>query len=156
MEPASYSLSRSDISAEPQKPHILLVEDNKLDIFVVQEAFADHEIPALLDVVQDGEAAMRFIDAIDEDDALACPSLVLLDLNLPKRGGTEVLAYLRRSKRCAAAKVLIVTSSNSARDRAATQQMGASVYFLKPASYDEFLKIGEVILETLNEVCGNG
>jgi DNA-binding response OmpR family regulator len=133
---------------------VLLVEDNRLDIFVMQEAFTEYEIPAVLDVVGDGDAAMRFIDAVDKDEAAPCPLLVLLDLNLPKRSGTEVLAYLRRSKKCAVAKVLIVTSSNSAADRATTQQLGAIGYFLKPASYEEFLKIGEIILKILNDVCG--
>lgn len=138
MEPLSFSVSRSEVISKPEPPHVLLAEDNKLDIFVVQEAFAEYKIPAVLHVVKDGEAAMRFIDAADHDRA-PCPALVLLDLNLPKKSGTEVLAYLRRSKKCAAAKVLIVTSSNSDRDRAATQHMGANGYFLKPANYDEFL-----------------
>jgi two-component system, chemotaxis family, response regulator Rcp1 len=156
MEPHSSSHSRSEVSGQPGQLHVLLVEDNKADIFVVQEAFTNYEIPAVLHVVEDGEAAMRFIDDADQDEDAPCPILVLLDLNLPKRSGTEVLAYLRRSKKCARAKVLVVTSSNSPTDRAATQQLGANGYFLKPPSYDEFLKIGEIVLNTLNDMSGNG
>ncbi len=150
MDPRSSSHSRSEASSEPEQPHVLLVEDNKLDAFMVQEAFTEHQIPAVLDVVEDGDAALQFIDALDQDETAPCPALVLLDLNLPRRSGTEVLAYLRGSKRCAGLKVVIVTSSDSSRDRAATQQLGASEYFLKPASYKEFLKLGEIVLNSLN------
>lgn len=125
------------------------MEDNKLDVFMVREALVRHRISGRLDVVEDGEAAMQFIQTVEQDEITPCPDLVLLDLNLPKRSGTEVLAFLRRAKRWTSAKIWIVTSSNSAEDRATTEQMGADGYFLKPASYEEFLKIGEIILRVL-------
>jgi chemotaxis family two-component system response regulator Rcp1 len=154
MDPRSSSQSRSEANSGHEQSRVLLVEDNKLDVFMVQEAFAQYQIPASLDFAQDGDAAIRFIDAIDGDESALCPVLVLLDLNLPKRSGTEILAHLRRSKRCAAVKVVIVTSSDSAADRAATQKLGTSGYFLKPASYEEFVKLGQVILDTLNAAPG--
>jgi chemotaxis family two-component system response regulator Rcp1 len=154
MDPRSSSQSRSEANSGHEQSRVLLVEDNKLDVFMVQEAFAHYQIPAFLHLAQDGDAAIRFIDAVDEDHSATPPVLVLLDLNLPKRSGTEVLAHLRRSKRCAAVKVVIVTSSNSAADRTATQRLGTNGYFLKPASYEEFVKLGEVILDTLNAALG--
>jgi DNA-binding response OmpR family regulator len=141
--------SQSQIVGAPRQHHVLLVEDNTGDVFMVQEAFRQHNIRAVLHIVQDGEDAMQFIDAADTNESAPIPKLVLLDLNLPKRSGTEVLAYLRRSKRSAKAKVLIVTSSNSPLDRAATQQMGIIGYFLKPPDFEEFLRIGEVVDEAL-------
>jgi len=118
---------------------------------MVQEAFREHDIRAVLHIVQDGEDATRFIDAADTNESAPTPELVLLDLNLPKRSGTEVLAYLRRSKRSAKAKVLIVTSSNSPLDRAATQQMGIIGHFLKPPQLEEFLRLGEIVEGALRD-----
>ena len=72
---------------------------------------------------------MQFMDATDTNESAPIPELALLDLNLPKRSGTEVFAYLRCSKRSANAKGLTVTSSNSPLDRAETQQLGIIGYF---------------------------
>lgn len=143
------SPSQSETGGAAQQHHVLLVEDNTGDVFMVQEAFREHHVRAVLHIVQDGEAAMQFIDAAEANESAPKPELVLLDLNLPKRSGTEVLAYLRRSKRSAQAKVLIVTSSNSPLDRAATQQMGIIGYFLKPPDFEEFLRIGELVQQAL-------
>jgi two-component system, chemotaxis family, response regulator Rcp1 len=145
----SSSPSQSQTGGASRQHHILLVEDNRLDAFMVQEALRQHSIRAVLDIVEDGEEAVKFIDAADTNESAPRLELVLLDLNLPKRSGTEVLAYLRRSKRSAKAKVLIVTSSNSPLDRAATEQMGITGYFLKSSDLEEFLKIGEVVEEAL-------
>ena len=128
---------------------MLLVEDNKLDVLLVREAFAEYGVAASLHVAEDGEAAMRFIDAVDENENARCPALILLDLNLPKRSGAEVLGYARQSKRCARVKVLIVSSSDSPADRAETGRLGANGYFLKPPSYEDFLKVGEIVRDIL-------
>jgi len=145
----SLASSQPQLGGASRQHHVLLVEDNPADVFMVQEAFREHDIRAVLHIVQDGEDATRFIDAADTNESAPTPELVLLDLNLPKRSGTEVLAYLRRSKRSANAKVLIVTSSNSPRDRAATQQMGIIGHFLKPPQFEEFLRIGEIVDDVL-------
>jgi len=128
---------------------VLLVEDNKLDIMVVREAFVRYQITADLHVVEDGDAAIRFIETTENTESAPCPELVLLDLNLPKRNGLEVLERLRRSPLWACVQVIIVSSSSSRRDRIATEQIGINGYFVKPASYEEFLEIGEVIARSL-------
>ncbi len=128
----------------------MLVEDNKLDVFMVREAFSHYQIPAILDVIEDGDAAIRLIDFIEGHELAPAPALILLDLNLPKRSGTEVLAHLRRSQRLSQTSVLVVTSSRSQADKAKIEQLGVQGYFLKPASYDDFLKIGELVLKTLH------
>lgn len=110
-----------------------------------------YAVPAVLQVVEDGQAAIEFIDAAERDLAAPRPALVLLDLNLPKRSGIEVLAYLRQSRACSAARVLIVTSSDSPADKLETEKLGTSGYFRKPPSYDDFVKIGEVVLKILDE-----
>jgi DNA-binding response OmpR family regulator len=99
-------------------------------------------------VVRDGYAATNFFDAADADPSAPCPDLILLDLNLPKKSGAEVLKHLRESRRCHAAQVLIVSSSDSARDRASVEDFGATGYFKKPTEYQEFMKLG-LIVKTL-------
>src|SRR5689334_15005864 len=74
---------------------ILIIEDNKADVHLLREAIDAAGIPADLNVISDGEKAIEFIDQIDNGDA-PCPALVLLDLNLPRRTGSEILEYLRR------------------------------------------------------------
>lgn len=131
--------------AVPQAPfHILLVEDNKADVFLMREALEAAGVHAKLHVMSDGEKAVRFIDEAD-GDAGPCPCLVLLDLNLPRKPGIEVLRHLRQSRNCANSLVLIVSSSDSERDRTETACMGANGYFRKPSGYEAYLKIGEVV-----------
>jgi len=106
-------------------------------------------IPAELHVVADGEKAIAFIDSADADDRAPCPTLILLDLNLPKKSGSEVLRHLRQSRKCADAQVVIVTSSDSEKDRLETAALAADGYFRKPSGYEAFLKIGEIVREML-------
>jgi two-component system response regulator len=84
---------------------------------------------------------MRYFDAKDADLEAASPQMVLLDLNLPKRSGAEVLKHLRSSKRCGATLVLIVSSSDAARDRTAVAELGVEGYFRKPSDYMDFVKL---------------
>lgn len=129
---------------------ILLVDDNKADVFLMREAITA-TILADLHVVSDGESAVKFIDAADTDDGAPCPGLILLDLNLPKRSGIEVLQHIRRSRKCSDALILIVTSSDSQNDRHATTQLRVNGYFRKPSTYDAYRKIGEIVKDLLTE-----
>jgi chemotaxis family two-component system response regulator Rcp1 len=118
-------------------------------VFLIREAIEASLLSAELRVLSDGEAAIQLIDAIDANDDNWCPSLFLLDLNLPKKTGIDVLRHIRRSRRCSQAAILIITSSDSESDRAETAQLGANGYFRKPSSYDAFIRLGEVIREML-------
>ncbi len=132
-----------------QRPQILVVEDNKADLFLMREAITCADVEADLHVVSDGESAVRFIDKADTDNAAPCPRLILLDLNLPRKTGIEVLEHIRRSHRCSEALILIVTSSDSQNDRRATSQLGVNGYFRKPSSYEAYCKIGEIVKDLL-------
>jgi two-component system, chemotaxis family, response regulator Rcp1 len=133
-----------------ERHRILIVDDNMADVHLLREAIETAGILAGLDIISDGEKAIEFIDQIDNGNA-PCPALVLLDLNLPRRTGAEVLEHLRQSQKCREARVLIVTSSNSGKDRAKTASLGANGYFQKPSSYDAFLKVGDVVKNMLAE-----
>lgn len=120
-------------------------------MFILREALQTHGVAATLHVVEDGEAAIRFISGVDEDDA-PCPSLFLLDLNLPRKSGLDVLSHLRRSRKCAEAPVIIVTSSDAEVDKAETAKLGANEFFRKPSDFNEFLQIGEIVKTVLSKV----
>lgn len=126
---------------------MVLVEDNKTDVFLVKEAIQAHHLNVALQVIDDGERAINYVEDLDHRDDAAPPKLFLLDLNLPKRGGCEVLAHIRQSRKCARVPVVIVTSSDL--ERSQTAELGATDYFRKPAGYEAFLAIGGVIRNLL-------
>ena len=93
---------------------------------------------------------MDFIDQSENDPAAPCPHVMLLDINLPKADGFEVLRRLRGSERCKGIPVLMISSSDSPLDRSQAAELGAG-YFRKPPSYDEFLKLGTVLKKLLKD-----
>ena len=138
-------------AASDQRPLVLVVEDNRADVFLVERAVEVRKLPVRLLVLDDGEQALRYFARVDSDPSASCPDLLLLDLNLPRKSGQEVLRQIKSAGRCANVPVIILTSSNSAEDRRETAALGAIRYFRKPASYQEFLKIGEIVEEVLAE-----
>lgn len=124
---------------------ILIAEDNPGDVYLVRRALETARIDIPLHVAADGEEAYHFIDRLEREAAGVCPRLVLLDLNMPRRSGQEVLVRLRRSAKMAGAPVIIVTSSDSPADREELARLGANDYFCKPSTYEEYMKLGEVV-----------
>ena len=103
----------------------------------------------------DGEEATDLFDEADRNEAVGCPELVILDINLPKKRGFEVLAHLRRSRRCNHVPVIIVSTSGAAKDRDTMMRGGANAYFRKPSEFDEFLKLGDLVMEWLSKETQN-
>lgn len=130
-------------------PDILVVEDSGTDLFLIREALEAAKVNANLHVVTDGQAAITFIEAVETDGKRRCPELVLLDLNLPKRSGNEVLSCLRQSRRCSAARVIIVSSSDAPRDRASVADLAVAAYFKKPSDYAAFMRLGPLVKTVL-------
>lgn len=124
---------------------IIAIEDNLADVWLIEEALALRGLKTDLKNVRDGEDALALIRGIDADETAPCPTLFLLDLNIPTKNGAEVLAKIRSSNRCAAAPVIVVTSSNSLQDRENLQRLGANSYFCKPADLDAFMALGEIV-----------
>jgi CheY-like chemotaxis protein len=123
---------------------VLIVEDSRADITLIRMAMEKAGVPAVIQVVDDGEKAIRFFENVDLDAAAPCPDLVILDLNLPRFKGSEVLRRLRASARCADVPVLVVTSSDSSDDREQMNKLGANGYFRKPSELSEYMKLGQV------------
>jgi DNA-binding response OmpR family regulator len=137
-------VSRSDEAERARKNvFILLIEDNPGDVGLVREALEVNGVDGELLVAADGDRAIEFIQALDTD-AIGCPDLVIVDLNLPKRSGREVLKRMRESVKCRETTVVILSSSDAQQDRADAVALGASSYFKKPLRLQEFLKLGAI------------
>ncbi len=123
---------------------LLLVEDNPADVFLVREALREEGLDCDLQVVDDGEQAIQFFERV-EAGRQAPPDLLLLDLNVPRIGGEQVLERVRRTQPCARIIVVVITSSDSPRDRQKASDLGADEYFRKPANLDEFMALGKLV-----------
>lgn len=132
-----------------ETPYILLIEDNPADVCVIRFALAEHHIAQSLHVIQDGEAAVKFIVQIGRPGGTPCPDLMLLDLNLPKATGDEILSEFRKHPECATTPVIIVSSSDAAVDRRRVAALGISRYFRKPSDLNEYLKLGEIVQDAV-------
>ena len=109
------------------------------------------KLPIALHFVRDWEQAVRYFDEADGDVSAPCPTLVILDIKLPKKQGSEVLKHMRRSRRCANALVIAVSTSDSARDREQMTELGVNGYFRKPSEYAAFMKLGDLVKGLLAE-----
>lgn len=127
--------------------HIIVVEDNEADVFLLRMALEEAGLPCELQVCSDGPDVLRLIDDVDAGSA-PLPDLLLLDLNLPRCGGDRILQRFRQSAKCESTPVIVITSSDSPKDRARAAALGAT-YFRKPADLDEFMKIAEVVQRVL-------
>jgi CheY-like chemotaxis protein len=130
--------------------NLLLAEDNLPDTLLVREAIRMENLPLEIFIVSDGQKAIEFIERAESDPEAPCPQFVLLDLNLPKRDGFEVLDRLRASTKCKDVPVVIVTSSDAPADLKRATERGAG-YFRKPPSYQAFLKLGTVLKQLMLE-----
>lgn len=121
--------------------YILLVEDNEDDILLTQRAFSKHKLGNELVVVRDGREALDWLFAEGEHqgrDVAAQPEVVLLDVNMPRVGGLEVLERIRADARTALVPVVMLTSSKQEEDLVRSYQLGANSYVRKPVSFDAF------------------
>jgi two-component system response regulator len=123
---------------------ILLVEDNPDDVMFTLRAFEKNNISNEVVVASDGEQALEILQPADEDKALR-PALVLLDVNLPKIDGLEVLRRIRSHSRTAGLPVVILTTSNEERDIVDSYRMGANSFVRKPVMFGDFVDATKVL-----------
>lgn len=126
---------------------ILLVEDNPGDVRLVQEAFAQCEAEYRIRVARDGEEAADALFREPDGSNGFCPDLVLLDLNLPKKSGGELLTELRADPELQGMPVLVLSSSTNDDDVEAAYNEGANAYLTKPTDPIEFFSLAETIEE---------
>lgn len=124
---------------------VLLVEDNPGDIRLTQEAFKFGNLQTDLQVVKDGEDALKFLRKEDQFKDVFTPDLILLDLNLPKINGLEVLEALRKNQKFKNTPVIVLTTSSSEEDIVRTHHANANCYITKPFDFDQFLTAVRII-----------
>ena len=107
-----------------------------------------HQVECDVDVMEDGEQAIRFLDVLESSER-PCPDLLILDLNLPKASGLDVLRRVRNNGRCNRTQVMILSSSGARDDRDSAFRLGADAYIQKPTRLSDFLQIGTVIKDFL-------
>ena len=125
------------MSAPP--PPILLVDDNPMDVDLTMRAFRKRGTALPITVARDGEEALAFVQRWEEGEAL--PSVILLDINMPRVNGLEVLQQLRAHPRFRRIPVVMLTSSREDRDLQAAYDLGANSYIEKPVSFSEFVEV---------------
>ncbi len=130
-------------------PRIVIAEDNPADVRLVREAFQEHAIDCDLQVIQDGEEVLTFIDRLNHDVTLPCPNLILLDLHLPKIHGREILEHLRVSERCRRTPVIVLSSSDAPWQLQQGERDGIVHFFRKPNKLEQFLELGGLVKEIL-------
>jgi two-component system response regulator len=121
---------------------VLLVEDDPGDVMLVREAFAADKVGNTLSVVSDGVEAMRFVRGEGEYAGTERPDLVLLDLNLPRKSGAEVLAEIKSDPHLSTIPVVVLTTSQAEEDVLRSYEMHANAYVTKPVDFDRF---GEIV-----------
>ena len=125
---------------------ILLVEDDRVDIMTVQRAMKKIDVGNPLHVARTGVEALGMLRGDGFPKIVPTPSLILLDLNLPKMGGIEFLKELRADPALRTLQVIVLTSSNEPGDRAAAFEYEVDDYIVKPHSFDDFASAMSIIL----------
>ena len=124
-------------------PPILVVEDNPLDLDLTQRAFAKHRLANPIQVARDGEEALNFIPRWEAGEPP--PSVILLDLKLPKVSGLEVLRQIKSHPQFNVIPVVVLTTSGEDRDIEEAYRLGTNSYIIKPVDFEKFLEVASQI-----------
>jgi CheY-like chemotaxis protein len=125
----------------PAPIEVLLVEDDPGDVLMTQEAFEEHKVRNRLHVVNDGVDAVAFLRQEGEYAGAPRPDLVLLDLNLPRRDGREVLAEIKNDPDLCHIPVVVLTTSQADEDIVCSYQLHANAYVTKPVDFERFIAV---------------
>jgi len=138
------------ISDNFQPVKILLVEDNVQDIEITQRAFAKGRVRNELTVVRDGEEAIDYLyhrGKYQDPATSPRPGMILLDLNLPKVGGLEVLQQIKRDDQLKQIPVIVLTVSQREEDVVRSYDLGVNTYIQKPVEFDNFMRVVNAVHE---------
>ncbi len=127
--------------------NILLVEDNAADVRLAEEAFKAGPLSVNLEVVMDGDAALDFLKKRSPYEGVFTPDLVLLDLNLPKKNGWEVLSEIKGDQRLRSVPIIVLSNSVAENDVVSTYDLHVNCYVNKPVDFDKFFRVIELIEE---------
>ncbi|MBF0689640.1 MAG: response regulator [Cellulomonas sp.] len=131
---------------------VLLVEDDPGDVLMTREAFEHNKVRNRLSVVADGVSALQFLRKESEHADAPTPDLVLLDLNLPRMDGREVLEAMKSDERMRSIPVVVLTTSEAEEDVVRSYSLHANAYVTKPVDFDRFIDVVRQIDEFFVEV----
>jgi two-component system response regulator len=135
----------TEINAKPVE--VLLVEDNPGDVRLTREALKDSKVLNKLHVVEDGEAALAFLRQEGAYANAPRPDLILLDLNMPRKDGREVLSIIKADENLKQIPVVILTTSDSEEDILKSYNLNANCYVTKPVDFEKFITVVKEIEE---------
>ncbi len=121
--------------------HVLLVEDNEGDIILTKEALEEGKLVNKISIARDGKEALDFLEKKQPFEEADAPDLILLDVNLPKKNGHEVLQFIKTTDAYKHIPVIMLTTSSSHRDINVSYTNHANCYITKPVEVDEFFKV---------------
>jgi CheY-like chemotaxis protein len=124
-----------------QPIEVLLVEDDPGDVLLIREAFDFNKVHNNLNVVNDGEQALAYLRREGEHAGSQRPDLILLDLNLPRKDGREVLAEVKADAELRTIPVVVLTTSEAEEDVLKSYQLHANAYVTKPVDFERFVAI---------------
>ncbi len=127
--------------------HILLVEDNEGDILMTSESIQEYDPSCRVDVARNGQDAIEKLQSYIDDPLLQKPDIILLDINLPRKNGHEVVAFVKNQPWLATIPVIILTTSSAPLDIQRAYQAHANSYLTKPTEADEFNKMVMALVE---------
>ena len=120
---------------------VLLVEDDPGDVLMTREAFEEHKVRNRLTVVSDGAEALQYLRREGEFSNAVRPDLILLDLNLPRRDGREVLAEVKEDADLRRIPIVVLTTSQADEDIVRSYQLHANAYVTKPVDFEQFIAV---------------
>ncbi|CUU60168.1 Response regulator receiver domain-containing protein [Parafrankia irregularis] len=127
---------------EPVVPvEVLLVEDDPGDVLMTREAFEDHKLKNNLNVVSDGVEALAYLRGEGVYAGATRPDLILLDLNLPRRDGREVLAEVKSDEQLRRIPIVVLTTSEAEEDILRSYDLHANAYITKPVDFERFVSV---------------
>ncbi|MGC4770641.1 response regulator [Micromonospora sp. DT44] len=122
----------------PQPVRILVVDDDPGDVLMIEEALADSDVEKIIDVVSDGEEAMEFLRAEGRHSEARRPDVILLDLNMPRMDGRQVLGAVKQDEDLRTIPIVVLTTSNADTDIVGSYTLQANAYVTKPIDLDDF------------------
>jgi CheY-like chemotaxis protein len=132
----------------PESSVILLAEDEEDYVLLIKKAFAETQLPIVVQVVSDGREAMWYLDGVGKysnREEYPLPDLFLLDLKLPRYNGFEVLSWLRKQPGFATLRVLVLTSSDRVKDVNEAYRLGANSFLVKPYDFSDLAHLSALI-----------
>ena len=129
------------MTPDPRPLRVLLVEDDAGDVLLVREAFADSAMATALEVVNDGVEALALLRRAGDHADTPTPDLILLDLNLPRMDGREVIAEIKDDPKLRVIPIVVLTTSEAEEDVMGSYALHANAYVTKPAEFDRFVEV---------------